>query len=144
MSTTTGLTVRYGEGKHIIFVNNPEGFAKVSKIRDQSSSSLKWFAGLCRRHFCVCNDCDSHKALDSIPLSSDISIQSPCAISDIDLRSCRNLQCCADHFRVSTMHTTFQTLDWQARREMCSDDSSLCRFSVSSSSRAIYWRLTNT
>ena len=32
MSTTTGLGVRYGEGKHIIFVNNPEGFAKVSPI----------------------------------------------------------------------------------------------------------------
>lgn len=29
MSTTTGLGVRYGEGKHIIFVKNPEGFVKV-------------------------------------------------------------------------------------------------------------------
>lgn len=31
MSTTTGLGVRYGEGRHIIVVNNPEGFVKVSR-----------------------------------------------------------------------------------------------------------------
>ena len=29
MTTTTALTVRYGEGKHIIFITDPEGFAKV-------------------------------------------------------------------------------------------------------------------
>lgn len=30
MSTTTGLGIRFGEGKHIIFVNNPAGFVKAS------------------------------------------------------------------------------------------------------------------
>ena len=29
MSTTTGLGISYGEGKHIIFLTNPAGFAKV-------------------------------------------------------------------------------------------------------------------
>lgn len=29
MTTTTGLTVRYGEGKHIIFVTSAAGFSKV-------------------------------------------------------------------------------------------------------------------
>ncbi|KAL8934941.1 MAG: hypothetical protein Q9216_005658 [Gyalolechia sp. 2 TL-2023] len=29
MTTTTGLTVRYGEGKHIIFVTNAAGFSKI-------------------------------------------------------------------------------------------------------------------
>lgn len=41
MSTTTGLTVRYGEGKHIIFVNDSEGFAKVRKSRNPYLSSTK-------------------------------------------------------------------------------------------------------
>lgn len=30
MSTTTSLGIRYGEGKHIIFINNPKGFVLVS------------------------------------------------------------------------------------------------------------------
>ena len=34
MSTTTGLGIRFGEGKHVIFVNNPAGFVKVC-IRSQ-------------------------------------------------------------------------------------------------------------
>ena len=45
MSTATGLTVRYGEGRHIIFVNDVEGFAKErnesSFIRGECSQEFK-------------------------------------------------------------------------------------------------------
>lgn len=38
MSTTTGLGVRYGEGKHIIFIKNPRGFVQVSTSDSKSST----------------------------------------------------------------------------------------------------------
>ena len=41
MSTTTGLGVRYGEGKHIIFLTNPAGFVKVSGWPSQEPSILQ-------------------------------------------------------------------------------------------------------
>ena len=49
MSTTTGLGVRYGEGKHIIYVKDPGGFVKVGSqsedITYQTNLSSKIYVG---------------------------------------------------------------------------------------------------
>lgn len=43
MTITTGLTVRFGEGRHIIFIKNPEGFAIVSiTIKVSYPASYAW------------------------------------------------------------------------------------------------------